>query len=161
MYNLDDKFPLCPYCGKRIDDKDRTVDHILPKSVGRNLCWYSPKLVTFMKSSGYVGNPVNMPNNLICAHKFCNRRKGSDLFIPDWSPTGSCKYWEVRYLRGYAQYLYLVSDSLIQYYTRLIELNPALSTMAASWRYAIELLQRFQVEYTHRSDTGNWYIDNI
>lgn len=28
MYNLDDKSPFCPYCGKRIDDKDRTVDHI-------------------------------------------------------------------------------------------------------------------------------------
>lgn len=161
MYNMNDKIPLCPYCGRRIYDFDRTVDHIVPKSIGRDLRWDMSGIANFIRDVGFTGNPVNIPNNLIYAHKACNSRKGSRLFVPDWSPAGSCMFWEVRYLHWYARYLYAMSNVLIYYYSRLIELNPRITLLVESWSHVIKVLRQFQKEYEIRLRTGNWFIDNV
>lgn len=72
----------CQYCNTRLNSKDATLDHVVPRSKGGTTCW----------------------QNVVCSCRLCNTRKGSrspqDAGMrllkspaqPDWLPVLKMKF---------------------------------------------------------------------
>ena len=58
---------ICQYCGNRFSIKDLTVDHIIPRSRWERI------------SGNHYRDGFTSWENLVCACKWCNNKKGSKL----------------------------------------------------------------------------------
>ena len=85
---------FCAYCGKVINKKNMTVDHIYPIDKVRSDLRLQKKL----KRMGI--EDVNAPQNLVAACKRCNQKKGTNMGL--WVLKGkigkSTNFWHFRWI---------------------------------------------------------------
>lgn len=129
---------ICPWCGKLRLISDTSVDHVFPKSEWGAIR-YSAQFKEFML-------------------------KGCKVIIPNWSPYGDFRFWEVRCLFEYATYLHFWCDMFIAYYSYKIisdEDDYGCMFYKHTRRRICDELVAFKDEYSYRVRTNNWYMDNV
>lgn len=135
--------PTCAYCCEELGIFRRKTDHILSKTLYKQL-----------KALGYLHGRYKVSwddsRNIVICCKSCLLDKGDDMLVPDWSENGMFAYFTEEQLRRYADYFHILTYPLMHMFHEAIPAPGAEESMVA--------VEAFRNEYDWRKRKGKWSI---
>lgn len=155
----------CPYCGRVFsfsDWRNRTVDHIIPKSVWRNIRQSEAyaKFISHDNDKRKDCRTINDERNLIFACEDCNHNKRANIIVPSWNVYGWFRLWETDDLRLHSTYFHFWSSCIYEYVCELLKKYSVNDLEYYRCVETLRLIEKFDAEYCERYRSNHWYIDN-
>lgn len=151
---------ICPYCGMCFslqDNYNRTIDHVIPKSMWREF----RRTQTYDERTNRKISTVNDNRNMIYCCRRCNINKGSMFMVPNWHVRGVFRFWETYDLREFAGYFYYWRLCFIENFSSAMKIDDISELELNHCSRILKDIGTFIYQYELRVKNSYWYIDDM